>query len=58
MVEGGKQQRGKIRQDANAKVSTIWQKVGLMEAWQDAGWLQGDMEGWNEETVGISGDGP
>ena len=44
-----KQQRGKIRQDAKTKVSTIWQKAGLMEAWQEAGWLQGDREGWNEE---------
>ena len=49
MVEGGKQQRGKMRQEAKTKVSTIWQKAGLMEPWQEAGWLQGDREGWNEE---------
>ena len=33
MVESEKQQRGKIlRQEAKTKVSTIWQKAGLMEA--------------------------
>ena len=30
IVEGEKQQRGKIRQDAKTKVSAIWQKAGLV----------------------------
>ena len=49
MVGSKKQQRGKIRQEAKTKVSTIWQKAGLMEAWQEEGWLKGDTTEWKTE---------
>ena len=49
MVQEDKQQRGKIRQETKTKVATIWRKAGLMDAWQEVGWLQGDSEGWNKE---------
>ena len=49
IVEGEKQHSGKTKQDAKTKVSTIWQKADLIEACHEAGWLQGDIEGWKEE---------